>query len=104
MLDTAQQQVPQQTTKSENFRSLYSNNVSMTITPWDVVFAFGENQSVKDSILLVELHTRIVMSPQHAKIFSQVLATQISKYEETFGPISIPNQPIVEKTEGKKPS
>ena len=71
--------------------------------PYDVVFMFGENKAVKDNILLVEQHTKIVMSPQHAKVFSQVLARQISKYEETFGTISIPI-PATEPEGKKKPS
>jgi len=100
-MDNIQQQVPQQITKADNFRSVYSNNVQMTASPWDVVFVFGENQEVKNSILMTEVHTRIVMSPQHAKNFAQVLAGQISQYEKMFGVISIPSPPTTEKADSK---
>ena len=73
------------------------------MSPSDVVFMFGENQSVKDNILNVEQHVRIVMSPQHAKVFCQVLTDQISKYEQAFGNIQIPAQPDV-PAKSKKPS
>jgi hypothetical protein len=100
--------VPQQFTKAEDFKSIYSNNAQFTMSPWDVVFVFGENQSVKDNILLVEQKMRVVMSPQHAKIFSQVLSDQVSKYEQTFGPIPVPVQPPMTETQplpkSKRPS
>lgn len=38
----------------------------------------------------VNIVTRIAMSPQHAKLFSQVLAKNIERYEQEFGEISIP--------------
>lgn len=94
--------VAQQISKSQDFKSAYSNNVTLTITPWDVVFTFGENQAVKDNILIVEHQAKITMSPQHAKAFSQVLAENIAKWEVTFGPIVVPKQPGDAET--KKPS
>lgn len=98
--------VPQTSTKAQDFKSVYSNNVQFTISPWDVVFMFGENQGVKDNqILLVEQTVRVVMSPQHAKVFSQVLRDQINKFEEAFGTINIPTNPQAQPdAQAKKPS
>jgi hypothetical protein len=100
------EQVPQQFTKSEDFKSIYSNNVQFTFSPWDVIFVFGENQSLKDNILLVEQKMKVVMSPQHAKVFAQVLAEQVAKYEQTFGTIQIPTQSVPSEPQprSKRPS
>lgn len=94
--------VPQQITKTSDYKSLYSNNVNLTITPFDFVFSFGENQALKDNILIVDLHTKITMSPQHAKVFSQVLAENVAKWEQMFGPIMTPAQ--TPEAAAKKPS
>jgi len=97
--------VPQQITKTSDFKSAYSNNAQITVTPWDVVFVFGENQTVRDNILHVDIHTRVVMSPQHAKVFSKVLSDNIAMYEEKFGTIMLPTPPDQRtQTENKKPS
>jgi len=96
--------VAQQISKSPDFKSAYSNNVTLTITPWDVVFIFGENQAVKDNILIVEHQAKITMSPQHAKVFAQVLVDNIAKWEQTFGPIVVPKQTSTGELETKKPS
>jgi len=95
-------QIAQAFTKSPDYKSVYSNNVNMTLTPFDFVFVFGENQGVKDNILSVDLHARVTMSPQHAKVFAQVLAENVAKYEQTFGPIVTPSQAA--ETAAKKPS
>jgi hypothetical protein len=45
------------------------------------------------------------MSPQHAKVFSQVLRDQVSKFEEMFGVINLPSTPQAQpETTAKKPS
>jgi|SRR5580700_10037123 hypothetical protein len=98
------EQVPQQNTKTADFKSIYSNNVQFTMSPWDVVFMFGENQSVKDNILMVEQSVRVVMSPQHAKVFCQVLTDQIGKYETAFGVIQVPTPPTQPEVKPTKPS
>lgn len=41
----------------------------------------------------VNIVARIAMSPQHAKLYSKVLAQNVEKYEEEFGEISIPKAP-----------
>ena len=94
--------VPQQINKTPDFKSIYSNNVNMTVTPFDFVFKFGENQGMKDNILIVDLHSTVTMSPQHAKVFSQLLAENVAKWEQTFGPIVTPTQAA--EAAMKKPS
>jgi len=92
MPDMPIQQIAQQVNKTSDFKSVYSNNVNLTITPFDFVFTFGENQGVQNNILIVDVHTKVTMSPQHAKVLSHVLAENVAKWEQTFGPIVTPAQ------------
>jgi hypothetical protein len=85
-------QIAQQLNKTTDFRSVYTNNVQLTSTPYDFTFVFGENQAIKDNILIVDLHTKVTMSPQHAKVFAQILLDNLGKWEQAFGPIVAPNQ------------
>lgn len=97
MPDNVMMQVAQQVTKAPDFKNLYSNNVQLTATPFDIVFIFGENQALKDNFLIVEQLAKVTMSPQHAKVFSQLLADNIAKWEQTFGPIVVPKPPEAER-------
>jgi hypothetical protein len=40
----------------------------------------------------VNIISRIAMSPQHAKLFSKVLAKNVEKYENQFGEIKVPER------------
>ena len=55
-------------------------------------FDFGQRMPSGDSISIV---SRIAMSPQHAKIFSEILRKNIELYEKNFGEIKTPNQKII---------
>lgn len=48
----------------------------------------------------VNIVARIAMSPQHAKLFSQILARNIENYEKEFGEIRIPEAPKAAKGDG----
>lgn len=48
----------------------------------------------------VNIVARIAMSPQHAKLFSQILAKNLEKYEQEFGEITIPKVPRPPKEGG----
>jgi len=48
----------------------------------------------------VNILSRIAMSPQHAKLFSDLLSQNVSDYEKQFGEISVPKRPVPEEEEG----
>ena len=62
---------------------IYVSNVQMFSNNWDLRLAFGDRRPDNTDVPKVGL----VMSHQHAKAMSLVLAKQIEKLEETFGPI-----------------
>ena len=79
--------------QSPNFVSLYANDTQAQVSPWDIRIVFGviadpptpERQSV-----LVQTVGEVRMSPQHAKAFAMILIRQLKLYEETVGPIPLP--------------
>lgn len=38
------------------------------------------------------VHTRIIMTPKHAKLLYRALGNNLTKYEEQFGAINIPDE------------
>ena len=76
--------------ENSNEKVYYSNGVQLNMQLFDIAFKFitqipgGEQESIN-----------ILMSPQHAKVFSNILAQHIAAYEETFG--KIPERPTEEK-------
>ncbi|MHB8828759.1 MAG: DUF3467 domain-containing protein [Syntrophales bacterium] len=81
--------------ETDDQRLIYVNFANITASTFDFVFGFGQistsNVKIngKTEALPVTLLTRIVMSPQHAKVFSKVLTENLNNYEKDFGQISI---------------
>ena len=71
----------------EELPDFYVNQANMAFSVYDVTFTFGTMPlpERKDTTPGV----RIRMSPQHAKVFSKMLAKNIDKYEEDIGNIPI---------------
>jgi hypothetical protein len=76
----------------------YSNNVQLLLSSWDITFEFSqfalipseeEGQPPVASKIIVQ---RIVMSPQHAKAFLNILSENLDAWERQFGEIQLPRQ------------
>lgn len=78
-------------TKSPTFRSLYANNSALAISTYDFSLIFGEILGAEDGKLQVEQHTKITMSPLHAKVLAGVFSANVAAYEQQFGEIRIPS-------------
>src|SRR5438128_710885 len=73
-----------------DFRSTYANSARMTVGLWDFRFSFGEvEEATADSVKVVE-NVRVIMSPQHAKMFLAIFQQNLKKYEDKFGEIKLP--------------
>lgn len=75
---------------------IYCNQVRVGMSVWDIVIDIGQAAITEmhqgaggQMIVPVDYKTRIVMSPQHAKALSQVLAQNVQQYESIFGEVSI---------------
>ena len=76
--------------KSPDFRSVYANNTMFAVSTFDFSMTFGEINAVADGRLSVEQHTKVTMSPVHAKLFLQIFSQQMTQFEQQFGEIKIP--------------
>lgn len=66
----------------------YANFVKIQHSLMDFRFDFAKTISDVDENI-VYIHSRLFMSPLHAKLFFNALADNISKYESQFGPINL---------------
>ena len=73
--------------------SVYSNNVHMTTSNYDIRFSFGEIVKVDEQELVTQERARVYMTLEHAKAFLHTLDTNIKKYEELFGEVRWPLNP-----------
>jgi hypothetical protein len=80
-------------TKSPEYRSLYANNTALAISTYDFSLIFGEITGAEEGKLQVEQHTKITMSPLHAKVLAKVFSDHVEAYEKQFGEIRIPVGP-----------
>ena len=72
----------------------YANFVRIAHSPSDLVFDFAQ---VLPGANQAEVLARIVMSPLGAKLFYNALADNLTRYEASFGAISVPTaSPLAE--------
>ncbi len=67
----------------------YINHVNVYASPFDVVLEAGEKSAPDEK---VRLHCALVMSPQMAKVVSQLLVTTIQQWEAKHGEITLRGQ------------
>ena len=72
----------------EQINTYYSNRAQFFISNSDVVIDFALMEPTSKTPKAI-FQTRIIMSPQHAKQFINLLSENIRKYEGVFGPISV---------------
>lgn len=77
---------------------LYSNGVDIATSPYDLIISISRNSPSEREIL-----ADIIMSPEHAKVFSTILSHNIENYERLFGQIPDVHPDTLEKLhqEGK---
>lgn len=74
--------------------SIYANRVEVDTSVYDFVFTFYQTVPAKNEDGKIETEERvkkcqIIMSPQHAKAFLNVLLGQINWYEQNYGKINL---------------
>ena|GEM_PF-13389 len=67
----------------------YSNLVIITHSPAEFIMDFTR---VVPGVPKAKVQSRIIMTPQHAKLFLNALGENIKRYETQFGDIKIHNQ------------
>ena len=93
--DTTDGTGPQTPTKRQSLERItpegrplfYANNVSIEWSIWDFALDFGIVVEADDERILFRDAARVIMSPQHALVFAEVIARNVEKYEAQFGPI-----------------
>jgi hypothetical protein len=87
--------------RSSTFVKLYANNVQIEFTPWDFQLTFGD--MLRDNTKMrIEQSACVLMSPQHAKALSQLLARHVREYEQRIGDIKLPQPSPEPKPEEAK--
>jgi hypothetical protein len=82
----------------DKLEAKYSDFAIVSQSPFGFTFDFGQRLPMGKEVAMV---ARIAMSPQHAKLFTQLLSQNIQKYEKEFGEIKLPAPKQQEKEEGK---
>ncbi len=76
--------------RSEQYVSIYSNQIEIGFSPWDIQFSFMQVHGRTTDVVGEELAS-VTMSPQHAKALIFPFLRTIIQYEEQHGIIQLPN-------------
>jgi hypothetical protein len=91
-------------TNPNDVPSVYCNNASVAIAPWDIRILFSEILTTSNAgELAIVLRANVTMNPAHAKALAGALASSVEAYEENFGKITVPNV-AVPNTDGQIPA
>ena len=76
--------------RSPGYVSIYSNDVQVQTSPWDLRLIFSElsDQPTPESITVNQL-AELRVSPQLAKKLTMVMIQLLTEYEEEFGKIPL---------------
>ena len=77
--------------RTDRYRQLYANNLSVSLTTWDVALTFGEIIGEQEGKPIIEETTKILITREMTKVLATLLNTHIRLYEERFGEIKLPN-------------
>ncbi|MGD0974820.1 MAG: DUF3467 domain-containing protein [Candidatus Korobacteraceae bacterium] len=72
------------------FPSVYSNNVAIGSTAFDVRIIFGEVLDTHGGELVIEQRVQVTMAWLEAKLLKDILTQRIDGYEKANGPIKLP--------------
>jgi len=73
-----------------NLSAVYSNAVIVSQTTSEIVLDFLQ---VMPNDPRARVQTRVILTPTNAKRFLNALESNLAKYEEKYGEISLPAQP-----------
>ena len=82
-----------ESTKSPHFVSVYSNDVQVQTSPWDMRLMLGEMTSApspEDPVVRITQLAEVRLSPPLAKRLAEIMVLQIKAYEDRFGDIPVP--------------
>jgi hypothetical protein len=90
---------PVNKTKASSHVVIYSNFAEIQMSAWDFRIKFGRIERADEKELAIEELATVYMSPEHMKVFLGALQSNVSKYEERFGPIkgSLSQEPSEKK-------
>lgn len=83
----------------DNRPMFYSNISAIGSSIFDFTIDFGVIVDVSDKEATFQDVARVVMSPQQALAFSEVLSKRVKQYEEQFGKIPRSPEPLDESVE-----
>ncbi len=81
--------------RSGDYKLFYSDRAEFRVSPFDVKINLYTTQELPTKETLLVEHATLIMSPQHAKQFCEVLLSNIESYEREFGEL---NTKWIEKT------
>ena len=83
-------QRPKTRSQGDNFISVYANSTNIEVTFNDFKLFFGEILEATEEKLVTEDRVVVLMTPEQARLVSNLLVEQLEKYEAVYGAIRKP--------------
>jgi hypothetical protein len=70
--------------------NVYSNNVRMSTSNFDVRIVFGQTAEVEDGKFIVDQRVQVTMTWHQVKILAEFLQVNVKAFEDLNGPMKLP--------------
>lgn len=84
----------QKRSRAQDFVTKYANNVSVSVSNWDMKVIFGRILEENE----IEEEVEVFMSKEMAKALTLIMTVHLKAYEATFGEIKIPDMAKLTET------
>ncbi|MGO8791430.1 MAG: DUF3467 domain-containing protein [Terriglobia bacterium] len=85
-------QVKEITEISEDFFTVFSNQVRVAASPVEFRLFFGENYPTASGKMRIIEHLSVILTPMQAKLLASNLVGVIQRIESDHGPIPVPQE------------
>jgi len=83
------------TEEDSNVSDIYTNNVQIAVSVYEVVISFGLDTLQRDGTQTTKEIVKVRMSPHHALALNVLLDKHLKAYGETFKEILLPDDLLI---------
>jgi hypothetical protein len=91
-MSSSAQQPQMNLVQTSDYRESYANSVQVRMSVLDFKLVFGLVSNDSPEELTINNHTAIFLSPQQAKVLSNMLGQHVAQYEQAFGTLNLEPQ------------
>jgi hypothetical protein len=76
--------------RTDRYRQVYANNMTLSFSTWDVSVTFGELTGQQEGKSVIEETVKVLMTREIVKVLATLLQNHVAIFEAKYGEIKLP--------------